>query len=617
MEGVLGGNGPLTVFAPNNGAFGTMDRDYLLLLVSSPAYRLHAVEIAQLQLSQQYFPITNLVVGQEFDTFLQTFGMIAVGSDESGLFLAPTTEPAARVRIADPDIYATNGVLHVTDGVFFPQYVSLNPLSFLTQASFHGADQMHTFLALVVASDLDTKLRLAEDVTLFVPVNNAIPDELFDFLVDPANMGYLQQVINYHIVPQVINFENLSPSEPTVFVTVQGEEIQMSQRSVVYANGAVVLDFGLVQRGIVYQLDSILLPPFNPMAPPESSTESPLLNETLDETRSEPIDLEIPTLNDLMIMEGLQSFSLVPENHTLLSQLPAAIELFASSTTPAGNFTVFLPNTRALATMTSEYRVNLSSPGFGLHLLTLLAFHATSSALDSMALLQQGKIEMLTGDAIDITGSRYGVYVNTGARFPARVLLSAPVETVGTVHVVNRMLLPPWTKIPDHVAALARIPTFSSFLSLLVGTGVDTMLLSHVSATVIAPDNTALPEELVSHLLSPGREALARSIALYHIIPRLSTHLMAVEQGDHMTVQTLQGLTITLDIVDGNHVMAANQTELVGYSLTSQGVVYRSNRILIPPAAHRYVPSTLLPQVIRSNVPLLSGFEFPMVLPRR
>ena len=608
MEDVLRSSDALTVFAPDNDAFRDIDRSYLLLLLISPEYRLHVTELLQLHLSPNYYPTTVLVIVSEIDTLLQSEGEITVAFDEAGLLLAPSTELDASVRILDPDHYAKNGVLHIVDGVLFPKFASLNPLSFLFETLSQGNDQMHSFLSLVVASGLDDRLEQAEDITLFAPVNGAIPDDVFDFLLDSANAEYLKEVVNHHIVSQVINFEDLNATVPSEFTPVHGEVLRIFRdKDALYVNDAIVLDFGLVRRGIVYQLDSLMMP--------SQSNDVPTVIDSFGEAVPSPIKLMIPRLNGLLTMNGFSAFSRIPEDHALLSRLPASVKLFDNPVTPSASFTVFIPNSFALASITDEYKVKLVNPEYELHLAALWAFHSIPQSLNATNLLQTGEIETLSGDVIDITGSTYAVFINSAAKTPATIQFSTPVETVGMVHVIDHVLLPSWTKIPDHISVLAGISSYSSFLRLLVGTGLDVTVGSYAAATILAPDNTALSDDLVTYLLSPGREALARTITRYNIIPKLSTHLMAAqEQEGRLAVTTLHGLTIDLQVEANNIVLAGTTARLLAFSLTSQGIVYRSDRLLLPPEARIYVPSTFRPPS-RVEIPPLSRLEFPMVLP--
>jgi len=617
MEGPLLGRGPLTVFAPNDEAFRGMDRDYLLLLLSSPDYRLHAVEVIQFHLSRKNYSTADFVLGEDLDTFFpQSFEQITLNADENGLFFATSTEPDVPIRIAEADSAAKNGWLHIIDRIFKPRFMHLNPRSFLAEAQFQGEVQIFPFLTLVVAAGLEEELELAEDISLFVPINNAIPTNIFEFLLDAENEAYLAQVVKYHIVPRVINFENLDSSTPTMFVTEQGSSLTMAQSNALYVDGAVVIDFSLVKRGIIYQIDSILIPPLQPKALEEISGDNLPGQETLE-------DLDILKLNELLSATGLETDSLVSENDDRLMHLPTALMLFQNQTRSTGALTVFFPNKRALKTMVNEYGVDLKKSAYKLHLITLLAFHATEGKLDWEALLQNGEIEMLTGDTVDVFGSRYGVFLTSSAMYSAQIILSVEVESIGIIHVVTRMLLPSWTAIYDHVSLMESIPWYSSFLSLIVGAGLDGLLRSvsdsavqdpHYRATVIAPDNNALNSDLVDYLLSPGREDLAKDVVLYHVIPELFTHLAVGEIEEVLTVLTLQGETIDLAIVDGDKVLVESTTRLLAYSLTRRGVLYRSENLMIPPASRDLIPPTLLPQGMNEAPLVLSDLEFPIIL---
>jgi len=238
----LVGHGPWTVFAPQNEAFATFDRDYLLLLLTEPAYRLHALEIVQFHFCERVYSSSNLVVGQELDTLIQSFGTVMVSEDEDGLFLETSTAPGVPVRIIEADIFASNGVLHVMDDVMLPGFTNLNPWNFLIVSQFQGNTETLSFLNLVVASGYDHILEISEDITFFAPVNNGIPTQMFEFLLAVENESILIQVMEYHMLMQVINFETLAPSTLTTFTTEQGESLSMahSDDGVFSVNDAVV-----------------------------------------------------------------------------------------------------------------------------------------------------------------------------------------------------------------------------------------------------------------------------------------------------------------------------------------------------------------------------------------
>lgn len=618
MEGTLRGRGPLTVYAPNDEAFRALDRDYLGLLLSSSDYRLHAVEFVHFHLSRKSYTTTELVLEETLETSPVSSGEITVNADEDGLFFAISTEPDAPIRILEADIKGTNGWLQIIDGILKPPFMRLNPRSFLAEGQFKSEGQIFGFFTLVVAAGLEEELESAEDITLFVPMNNAITANISEFLLDPENEEYLTQTVKYHMVSNVINFENLQASTPVTFVTAteQGSEITMVQSNALYVNGAVAVDFSLVERGIIYQLDSILFPPLPPVTMQELSGDILPRQETLE-------DLNITKLNELLSTSGLETDSLLSEDDDRLTHLPTALMLFQNQTRSDGALTVLLPNKRAMKTVINEYGADLKKSEYKLHLFTFLAFHAAEGQMGWETLLQKGEVEMLTGDTVDVSGSRYGVFISSSAMYPARIIFSVEVESLGIVHVVTRMLLPSWTTIYDHVSLMERISSYSLFLSLVVGTGQDEILRpvsdlaseeSHYDATIIAPDNNALTGDLVNYLLSPGRESLAMDIVRYHVIPELITHLAVADTERGLTVRTLQGETIDLEIINGEMALMENTTRLLAYSLTRTGILYRSEKLMIPPASRDSIPSTLLPQGTNDVPVILSDLEFPIIL---
>jgi len=373
-----------------------------------------------------------------------------------------------------------------------------------------------------------------------------------------------------------------------------------------------------VKRGLVYQIDSLLMPPSL------GQLDSQVLGQSYVPTDSgaslpDSISSDIlPEVNAALQAAGVNMTELIQESEEGFSMFSTAVLLFGSPTLSIGALTLFLPSQDAFADLSNEYATDISDPAFSLHLLALLAFHAAEGSKDSQDLLQLGDIEMVAGGTIGVFGSSDIIFLSSTAQRPAQITLSLEVETVGVVHLIDRMLLPPWTKYSEHITLMEKVEevvgsTYSLFLSLAAGIGLDVVLQTEAfhQATIIAPDNSAFTPQLVAYLLIESNLVLATEIIFYHIIPQPISYLSFGESESTLTLQTLHGSSIDLAMVEGD-LMVNNSTRLEAFSLVSSGILYRTGTLLIPDHIHDLIPMDLLPQAAEESIPIIPEFEFPI-----
>ncbi|KXK26034.1 MAG: Immunogenic protein MPT70 precursor [candidate division WS6 bacterium OLB20] len=106
--------------------------------------------------------------------------------------------------------------------------------------------------------------------------------------------------------------------------------------------------------------------------------------------------------------------------------------------------------------------------------------------------------------------------------------------------------------------------------------------LSNESAmlTVFAPTNAAFAEiqSTVDTLLLPENKADLQNVLQYHVV---SGEVMSSNLEDGMTVEALNGDTLTITIRDGK-VMINNAEVVIADIETSNGVVHVINKVLVP-----------------------------------
>eukprot|EP00797_Seminavis_robusta_P016604 Sro247_g098060.1 beta-induced protein ig-h3 (1723) ;mRNA; f:27845-33359 len=336
----LEGEGPFTVFAPNNAAFEKLPEGALDSLLANPdtlreVLLYHVVEMDLILTSE-------LEEGAVYPT--AQGGNLVISEEGSSFFVND-----ARVIFAD--LIVGNGVLHVIDTVLFPSTeapsqppgftsfptlpeeltgmpttpstgpsptsiplpqtdsptisdaVTSVPTTSVTTGMFtimsviRSAANLTTLNELVIAADLVATLDGEGPLTLFAP-NNAAFDKLPEGALDSwvANPEVLREVLLYHVVDMDLVL-SAELEEGAVYPTAQGENITISEDgSKVFVNDAMVIFEDLiVGNGVLHIIDSVLIPSGLPgftSSPtlPEAETGSP----TSSATTSSPTTASLP-----------------------------------------------------------------------------------------------------------------------------------------------------------------------------------------------------------------------------------------------------------------------------------------------------------------------------------
>jgi uncharacterized surface protein with fasciclin (FAS1) repeats len=248
LQDALAGPGPLTVFAPTDGAFEALPAGVLDALLADPNGALtqvllyHAVSGVALSTDLSDGQMIATIQGQDV-TVTITGGNVFINN--------------AQVLVAD--ILASNGVVHVIDAVLVPQ---TNP-------------QPETVVDIIVNSPVHTTLEtavnaagLADDLsgdgpfTVFAPTDAAfaaLPAGVLDaLLADPT--GALAQVLLYHVVAGEALSSSLNNGQ--TITTLQGQDVTVSiTGGNVFINDAqVIMADIMADNGVVHVIDAVLTP---------------------------------------------------------------------------------------------------------------------------------------------------------------------------------------------------------------------------------------------------------------------------------------------------------------------------------------------------------------------
>lgn len=241
----LSGSGPFTVFAPVNSAFGALDEAQVERLLA-PENRALLRKVLTYHVVPGAIYAADLTDGAQVTTLEGTTLTIDLGGE-------------ARVngaRIVATDIEASNGVVHLIDGVLTEN------LDIVDVATLNGFE---TLVSAAAAAGLVEALRgegSGAGLTVFAPTEAAFA-ALGEVPSDPA---VLAAVLLYHVVDGVVPSTALSDGQ--VVPTLQGGTLTVDLDAGVRIVGSsnavdVVLADVPAANGVIHVIDAVLLPPSN------------------------------------------------------------------------------------------------------------------------------------------------------------------------------------------------------------------------------------------------------------------------------------------------------------------------------------------------------------------
>lgn len=125
-----------------------------------------------------------------------------------------------------------------------------------------GVPSLSNFVQSIQSAGLVKELEGPGPFTLFIPDNAAfdkLPLGTLQTLLRPENRKYLQELINFHIVPEKISIENMRSGKVK---TLGGKELTIKTNgSNVTVDEAKVIEKGVEgSNGIIYVIDTVLIP---------------------------------------------------------------------------------------------------------------------------------------------------------------------------------------------------------------------------------------------------------------------------------------------------------------------------------------------------------------------
>ncbi len=235
----LKGEGPLTVFAPTDEAFGKLPEGTVASLLK-PENKDKLATILKYHVVAGRVPAKQALRLPSADTLAGP--TILLTRHGGGLRVD-------QAKVVQADIEASNGIIHVIDEVILPKDI-------VGRAKSTGT--FRTLLAAAKAAGLVDALKGEGPLTVFAPTDAAfakLPEGTVESLLEPANRKKLASILTYHVVAGSVELP------PRQIETLHGEAIRIAPAGGMRVNGAgIALANVKTTNGVIHVIDRVLLP---------------------------------------------------------------------------------------------------------------------------------------------------------------------------------------------------------------------------------------------------------------------------------------------------------------------------------------------------------------------
>jgi len=520
LDSALQGEGPFTVFAPTDAAFGALpDGTIEALLNDIPTLTAiltyHVVGAEALS--------TDLSDGQIITTLNRR--NITVTINDDGVFIN-------NAQVTVVDLIADNGVVHVIDAVLLPPVTVYDIIS--------GSEDHTTLKAALDAAELDGALLGQGPFTVFAPTDaafEALPDGTIEALLN--DIPTLTAILTYHVVGAEALSTDLSDGQ--VITSLNGNDITVTiNEDGVFINDAQVTVADLVaSNGVVHVIDAVLLPPLNIYDIIAGSPDHTILKAAIDAAG----------------LDGTLRTDFGPVKLTVFAPTDAAFDALPDGTVDA----------------------LLQDPDGALA--EVLLYHVTASfgSITSDIIIEQFEdglryLQMINGKTITIDVTEDGVFINN-----AKVTVTDLEGTNGVVHVIDAVLLAPQFTIIDVVE---QSDDHVFLNSLLENLEFKEPLRGYGPFTLFAPTDDAilaLGQETLDVLLAD--EELLADVLLYHVV---GGQALSTDLSNGQRIATLLGEEVIVNITNEG-VFINNAKVTMADIITDNGVVHVIDAVLLLP----------------------------------
>jgi transforming growth factor-beta-induced protein len=247
----LSGPGPFTVFAPTDDAFAAL----LAKLGISAEELLNNPDLASIL-------TYHVVAGKATAADVVKLNKVSTvnGKDVTIEVKDGNVILNGSIKVIITDIMASNGVIHVIDGVLLPP---ADPKPSIVDIAVGNPD-FSTLVAALTKADLVTALSAEGPFTVFAPNNAAfakLADNLGVEVADLLELPNLADILLYHVASGAVKAEEAVSLKS--IETLQGASVHIStSHGNVFINHSKVISADIeASNGIIHVIDAVLLPP--------------------------------------------------------------------------------------------------------------------------------------------------------------------------------------------------------------------------------------------------------------------------------------------------------------------------------------------------------------------
>mmetsp|Transcript_32065 Transcript_32065/g.45579 ORF Transcript_32065/g.45579 Transcript_32065/m.45579 type:complete len:740 (-) Transcript_32065:422-2641(-) len=393
----LSGEGPFTVFAPTNAAFSELGNALVSSLLEDQDT---LIEILTYHVVEGTITSDDLEEGQ-----LTTLQGGSIDVDEQGFWIFKRTVLNDGIRFEVTDITASNGVIHLIDGVLLPPNTLLPSPAIVDIAV--SEPKLSTLTKFLQLAGLVETLEGDGPFTVFAPTDYAfskLGNSTLESLMDDNEA--LKTILLYHVVSGNVKKEDLEEgvvttlSGATIDVEFHGGFFGFFGRDVKLNGNAEVTTFDILgSNGVIHLIDEVLLPPDNIVTVAASNGFNTLI-------------AAIAAANLTSVLQGEGPFTIFAPTDAAFDKLPS------------GTLDSLLADPATLA--------------------RILQYHVISGRIESGD-LKEGAVATLEGQNIDVDFQYIFFFFLNGIVLngESEVITTDIKASNGIIHSIDEVLIPP------------------------------------------------------------------------------------------------------------------------------------------------------------------------------
>ncbi len=241
-----------------------------------------------------------------------------------------------------------------------------------------------------------------------------------------------------------------------------------------------------------------------------------------------------------------------------------------------GPYTVFAPTDAAFAKVPKATLAKLSKDKMLLK--SVLLYHVVKGNVpaSTVVTLNGKSAKTVNGAPVSISVKGGKVYLNGSTKVTKTDIMASN----GTIHVINKVLLPPADIVGTAVAA----GQFKTLASLLTSTGLVKTLQGKGPYTVFAPTDAAFAKVPKATLAKLSKDKmLLKSVLLYHVV-KGNVPASTVVTLNGKSAKTVNGAPVSISVKGGKVYLNGSTKVTKTDIMASNGTIHVINKVLLPPA---------------------------------